>query len=621
MAVSRFLSAARFIGSRRVSSVALLTTGLVLLGLLQVSPQAQRQLADDYALSYGLLVGSYGFLLAGLALVVVFEPRVRSRLADGRWASGLVLAALLVSVAVVTRAQVDQPTRLVRPTLYPIFAAHSVFLCSIVLLLIPRQAAMMARFARAAWVVLAGLALVLIAAHVLGIGHFVRFDDLFDEVYKVSSATNFAFNGLLSPSFSASPFGSPDPSAARYYAVMGLWLRAVGDTSLWTLRTFPLLVGFAAALVTAVALWRIPDATRVQKLAGVVTLLALSSFVRTSHNLRNDIGLALCTALVLLFLLEAFRSQRGAYRYPLLAGLSLWVGMENIPTVTLIFGSVVGVMVILAAVDRRARRIEWLNIVAYAAGAAVACLAYAAVHYGPDVPGSLATMREYTRVYVENNSAPGGSWNRIPGFLRFSLAFSPAELFVVGASLGLLALQRRKTDRLIAAIPPLTTALMVWAIGGTMAYLVILTPLIAYAVARVLDRPAVLLVGAFVLLPALAAAPIHDLLLARQQGLNARQLEAWDSLTPRIPEGATVIGPNEFWLTLHQTTRFIGWDGLFLNRRRYQVEVREAIARLEPDVLICEHDATRFCDEYAPRQTPQPFDTGDDQFLLYFVDP
>lgn len=607
---------------RVLSTVGLVSTVLILLALLGQSDSQREWLRNDYGIDQGALEAVYAVLLAGATLAFAFEPRLRAELRDGRSTGALALGALLVSVFVVAQLPVDQPTRLTRLTVYPVVAAHVVLLCVLALLLTAPswRAAATRRTTRYGLALLLVLLVVLVGVHILGVGHFVRFDDLFDEVYKVSSATNFATNGLLSPSFSASPYGNPDPSAARYYVVMGLWLRAVGESGLIALRTFPLLVGFVTAAVTAVALWRMPQANGLQKLAGLVVVLGASSFLRMSHNLRNDIGLALCGALVLLFWAESFRNPRRARLFLLLTGLSLWVGMENIPTVTLVFGLVVGLLVIVAAYDTATRRLDWRAVLAYAGGAAVACAAYAAVHYGPDIAGNLATMREYVRVYtVEYNSAPAGSWERLPGFAQTSLALSPAELLLCAGALVLVCVRRRKPDVLVGLAIPLTVVVMVAFIGGSYGYLVMLTPFAAYVVARVVDRQAAALVGVFVLLPAFVAASVADIAIVRDERRNLDQLAEWDLLTWQIPEGTTVIGPTEFWLTLHQKVNYIGWDGLALNRRRYQIGTQEALTRQQPDVLICPVDDLDVCEDYAPDVEPRPFDLGEHNYRLYFV--
>jgi hypothetical protein len=594
-----------FLRSRSISLIAVLSTILTLIVLTYRAPVDAEWLIRYYGIDAITLQQFYAGLIAVLLLVVVLEPAVRRELSDGKGTALLIAAAGLIAVLLVRLNFPDQTTRLrVYPFSLWLVIVHLMGLCALLVLLVTEQPldSPTRRVRFYAGLVAAVFGVGLVGLHILSVGRFVQID-LPDEPWFASAATHFVETGRLSPTFLASAYGDPDPVMPGYYALIGFWLRAAGD-SLLNLRLIPLALGLASAVIVTAALHRETPLSTAQKIIGVVTMLGLSAFVRASHNLRPDIQLAVYTALVLFGLL-AFLRQKSRWS-ALLMGAALYVGLEAVPTAALGFGAILGA----ALMSQCLRRRDWQYVLIYGAGCSAAGALYAAGHFLPNVQANLDQYRAFTLSYQQSNAlgfANPFAW--LGGYItRFSLILSPVEIVVLGGAFALLIWRGSRQDRLIGLMVGAAFVLLPTFIRTSFGYMAMFAPFAAYAAARACRWQLVMVIGAFVLLPSLSAAPLQDMALDTSLNLNERLLAEVDLLTWRIPAGMTVVGDDVFWFTLHQNRRFIGWEGVWRYASIHQITPDEAVRELNVDVLICFAEEPDRCALASPEMYEPPID-------------
>lgn len=540
-----------------------------------------------YAISLPIIQQIYLFILGLGVLLLAFEPQVRRHLYNHP--RPYLMVAGGVSVWIVSHIGMTQIARTFEfPLSLWVMIVHGVGLCALV-----AAAARQNSLQRTALVLLIGISLVLFILHTLSINEFMRLD-IPDEPLVASMAVNYALNDQLSPSFIASPYGTPDPSLGRYFMLMGLWLKLVNSTSVAAMRAFPLLVGLASLLIFVVMLRRIPDLTTVQRAAGVAIFLALSAFVRASHNLRMDAGLVVYGAVALagLLMFDRYRQKR----WLVLAGFGFWIGLESVPTVALLLATSIGLVLLIR---HRRQPAVWLI---YAVTCALSLVLFFVGQFLPDLADGYARYQLFTRFYTEN-AALAPPTNGLIGvleragqvlftyLLRFNLALSPLEIvFIVGAIVALWL-----TERWLFVIVALTSLLSLTVISSTYQYWVLLVPFIAYGVARLWRFKWIMFAGSFVGIPALAAAPIYDLLVAIQTQPNTIQIVDAEKVTPLIPENVTVVGEGLFWFTLHRNHNYIHWSGINRIQLAGGGRWNDILANLDPEIAIC-WVKNNFCD-------------------------
>lgn len=549
---------------------------------------------------------TYAVLVLVIALAIPFEPRLRRALSQPRIWPGVLALAALVSFAVVRLLEGDQEHRLfITPFSLWIIIAHAVAACAVlVLAALPRQSPADGRRLRiAALVLTAALGLVLALLHGAGLAEFMPLD-LPDEPFNGSIATNFALNNDLSCQYIGSAYGSPDVVFPRYYLVMGLWLRLLGSTDLWALRSFPLLVGAVGLLLLVWGLRRLRlviPLTAGQILVGAAAFIALTTVVRASHNLRMDIMLALQAALVLPGFLIFFQQERKQMRWLLLMGAALFLGFQGIPTAALPLNLAVGVALLVWGL-RTPHRLHNLRFVAaYAFICAAAIGLYYLLQFLPDPAASWARYREFVSQYasVTGVGTLRFSLDRLVGYAaRFNLILSPVELIAALLAFGLLWRFGRPAERALILTLGLCLLLVVGLFFLTYSYLALFAPFTAYAIARAFDsRRAVALFG-FVLLPALLSAPIHDLTTAIQTQRNTSRIAPTEALIPYFPEGSVIIGDDLYWFALHRGRTYIALNGLANYSGILRKDTLTALRDLQVDALFCESTSPR-CDELA----------------------
>jgi len=609
--------------SRRIGLAAVLVSLAVLLALTLQTEAGRQILERDYGIALADAQLLYAALTLGSALLCCYEPAIRAELSDGRATALVVAAAGGVSFMAARLALPDQAYRLFRyPPALAWISTGLILLAALAVLLVTLnpQAAPGRRLSRYATLSLAGGGAALAILHAAAVGHFMRLD-LPDEPILGSIAANYALNGDFSTAYDGSIYGSPDPSAARYYWLMGLWLRALGHTDLFALRAFPLLVGAAALALVALALWRAPDLSPLGRLAGIVAFLSLTPVVRASHNLRADIGLAVYGALVLLSIVLSQREDGRPARWPLLAGLALLAGLESVPTYSLAFAAALGLLLAATTIRRPLRRTVWRPLALYIAGCALACAAWVALHFLPDPAARWEGLRAFAASYAAENAGrlAGNPLEALTGyFFSFSVRLSPGEWLLLAPAVGGLFWRGAALDRRVGAIIVAGLVTLVFPWGGSYGYLALLAPFFAYAVGRLCRTERAVMVGVFVLLAAQVSTPLHDLSAERAARYNALTLAEADLLTWQIPESVTVLGEDRFWFTLHPGRRFIGWHGLSAAMRVYGIPADEAIERLGVDIVICrEDDPRRLAIENAPFAPPTDFTITDGNYLVY----
>ena len=97
---------------------------------------------------------------------------------------------------------------------------------------------------------------------------------------------------------------------------------------------------------------------------------------------------------------------------------------------------------------------------------------------------------------------------------------------------------------------------------------------------------------AFVLLPALLVAPIHDLATAVQNDPNQPLLDGADLMTGQFPAGTRIVGDELFWFTLHSEHTFIGWWGFDRYNDINNLSLWDGLLKLSIDVVICNESDT-----------------------------
>lgn len=592
------------LSNRRTSGAALLLTlGLLLYTATLQEPQLEW-LRNDYGITPALYWAIYGGAALLWALVFVWEPVVRRELRESGAAPLVIFVALALGFGSMWILSIDQPQRFARavPSLSALLAYGVSCGAAAVLLALARPLdAPAVRVRRYAWALLVGLALCLLTLHLLGVGKFPRMNDFYDEIYAASSMANYVYNNDFSPALAGSPFGSPDPFSPRWLLYNGIWAKWLGSTDMTTLKTFPMAAGLLLWAVMALALWRTPNSTPLARAAALVLLLSLSVFARTTHNLRMDVGLGLYGALVLWCFLEYARSERHAALWLFAAGIVFYLGLETIPTAALAYGVALGVMLIGLSVRREWRQTRWTHILAYAGGAALASVAYIGVHFFPDFPARWAGFLKAQELYLALGSVSRSNPLTLIGFTtRFSFVMSPVEWLMIYGVLGGLAWIGTRFERALLLAVGGGLALTYGFVGGSYGYHMLFVPVVIYAAARVVARWQVSTVLAvFVFIPAIASPMIHDMQGEIRLDINNRLLAELDLLSWQVPDGATVVGDDVFWMTLHPRTRYIGHTTLLHYSIGYEVPFEQILAHIGADMVICRTDIDmqkRLCD-------------------------
>lgn len=606
--------------SRWRGMAASLFTGWVLLRLY-TGPSLQYDI-DALQQHYGIAVADLRLLAAGLfilsVLALIFEPNIRAELRDGK-ATALVIAAAAVAVFFSMRIALPLPE--FRTMLYPerlwwvqLEILHLSAIAVSFVALNPAQAPGR-RLSWAAFLLLVLFGLALIGLHIASIQDFPRLD-LIDEPWLGSIVANWAENRSFRSHFS----GDLYDEVRLYHFFAGEWARLIGNTTLLTLRGFSLLVGGIALLVFAYTLRQVPETSRLQTLLGSVTLVSLIAFARTSHSMRADIGLALYSGLVLLGIVRYFSGAMRGRRWLFMAGVALIIGLITIPTYAGLFAFAVGVLLILWTFRRPVRSMPWLDILAYAAGCVLAALLFAAGFALLSFPDPIADFRLFLQTYPYSAQRLFTvSLDGLAFLLRRYLSLSPVEWILAGATSGYLLWRGTSLDRKVITLLLVGAFLSVFPWYLLEGYLALLTPFMAYAVARAARREIGTMLIAFVLLPALFSGMMHDMVGEMKARENQLMIAEADLLTWQIPENITVVGEDKFWFTLHEHRRFVSWRGVEIVSYINGTDLVGALLQLNTEVAICREGEAR-CNAVAESgyfASPTDFTITDGNYLVF----
>ncbi len=543
---------------------------------------------------------AYGVLIVVLILALPVAMRIQAVLRRGRFI--VFIAAVAASFLSISLLEPNQEHRLfVSPFSIWVMIVHIVSVSAVFVWFTTQPTDTADRSLSNHRQMLLGCALVMIIG-VLGVLYYAsRADfiplDLPDEPFNASIATNYAENNDLSSTYIGSAYGSPDVVFPRYYWVMGVWLKVVGSTSLAAQRSFPVLVSFLALATLMLAMWRMRHQYGLRPLNVViaaVALLSMSTFLRTSHDLRMDILLAVYSSLMLWGMLGFWGSngQTGKGRYLILMGVALFLGMESIPLAAVPISLATGMMLMLWWVCQPQKRDHLHYVIIYASVCIVGILAYYLFQFVPNIAEGYGRYRAFVQSY---SSVTGvGSLqlpiaNLINYIGRFNLVLSPVEL--LAAVVAMVALWRLNVsaERWMLATVGLGFVLLAVVFRLSYSYMVVFAPFVAYAIGRVsypwrrATSPLIV-----VCLAALVAVPIFDLKWSIEAQPNQTRLESLSGLTPQFPPGTTIVGEDVFWFTLQDQRTYIGINGLANYVAIKQVDNLTALKTLKVDALLCD---------------------------------
>ncbi len=586
---ARWLAFAR---ERKFSLIALSVTLSVLVGLTF----GPNRVLEEQAMAqhYKLSLAQGQVLYVALSLVsfcaFLFGPRFRIYLSNPILVGIILLLALISSFAIVRLTAPDVGFHL---GLYPSriwwIIAGIVILNGLIILAVGFASRLSSKWIyRSTFLLVVVAGCVLVAIHLVSIGRYKNIED-FDEPWMANIATNYAQYGTMD-----SNFGGPqgDLFSPRYYMLMGLWLRFVGQSDLVALRAFPTLVGLLTVFLVAVFLFLVPSLNHLQRVIGLIVMLGSMPFLWSSHNLRPEIGLATYSAIVLITAYYFFNNRNASRWWLFLMGLSLYVGLETIPTYTIAFAFAISLIVIVHAFRWSLKHLAWREVGAYLIGCIAGSGLYAVIHFWPI--SRLDNLSLYLEIYSFTNTGRFLTPKWLLNGLSLMNAISPIEIILVVGLLIFFIWRVRGTDRWIAAIflAAIITAFFPW--SATVGYLAMLAPFAAYAAAQLSRTRTAAVVMCFVLLPAFISMPIFDVMDYVTKDQNLSFVNNAALLSDKIPEGSTIVGHDQLWYMLHTNRTFIGWPGVRIAAAINKSDFIQAVKWYKPDFVICQLDSPEY---------------------------
>lgn len=607
------------------SLLALLITTCVLLAL-STGPNLEQDsqiLEQHYQIALTDLQMLYGTLFGLSLLAVWFEPQLHREVSDGK---ATALVACVVTIVSFMSVRLAVPLPEFRTFIYPgrlwWVIVGLIALCALAISRVslnPFQP-VSPRTKRYGLALLVGFGILLIVMHILSLSDYPRLDTL-DEPWSASIAANWAENHAFRSHFNGDLFDE----IRYYYIFMGTWARLWHSTALQSLRSFSLFIGLFTTCLFAFTLTRLPHTPPLQIVAGTATLIGLVSFTRTSHSLRQDVGLALYSTLILLALINISESrQRAGWLYA--AGLALIIGLMTIPTYAVLFAFSIGLLLVVYFIygqwvnSALENHVTWQAVAGYAAGCATAGLLMLAIYIISNQPDPLDTFHTTAQAYQAENSR----WLHVSaeslGYLfRRYARLSPVEGLLVLIATGVALWRGTSLDRCVVVLLVLAaiTAVFPWFLLE--GYLALLTPFMAYLIARLLrlELPAMIIL--FALLPAVFSSTLSDMHGEMLVADNMRMIAEADLLTWQIPEDITVVGENKFWFTLHEHRRFVSWVGVKHYADLYSTDPQSALRRLDTEVAFC-LEGSEPCTLLAASPdyaTPTDFTISDGNYLVF----
>lgn len=577
------------------------------IALLFTPSQSRTGLWADHHAALTMLQIGYA-MMSGAALIVWrIDRRLRARLRAELCAGQPLVVFLAGAVSITGMALLfpDPHARLLHPP-FPLIVVgiHTTLIALLIADTVYTPFSSRAR--RYAWIVASLCSVALIVAHLTSTGAYMALDTP-DEAELGSLAVSTARTGSLDRTYIGSAFGTPDPAAARYYALMGVWLRWSAPNGaipqFERMRAFALMIGVGMVALTAWALWRMEGRRAYGVMVGIGVLLAFSAFTRGAHSIRQDIGFGAAAALALYGLIAWH--ERGQMRGLAWIAAGFYIGMETIPTAALVSFAVVGVGVIARPYPThiRIRAAIWLGVLF-----CVGVVAYLGVRLVGDET-AWARLQAYAAYYGSLGNFTGELGTTAVYYLRFNLALAPLEgIVVIGAFIAAwrLSMGRAQGGRWIIGSGVGSMAAIILTIGGAYGYLVWIAPFAAFAAARAISQPRIAWIAAFIVLPSLVIVPLRDMNAAIIADSGRRELAEADLLTWRIPPGVTAIGEDVFWFTLADQRDFVGWSGIRAYAAARALSFDDAVRALDPAFMICLDPCAMLSAELRTRFAP-PF--------------
>ncbi len=579
-----------FLAERKIPLIALLVTVGILLGLIfgPNSKVEEQAMAQHYKLTLAQGQLLYAILTLVCFCVFLFAPRLRLLLTHPIAVGIILLLTLVSSFAVVRLTAPDVGYHL---GLYPSriwwIIAGIIFLNGLLVIALGIASGLASKWIyRIALLLVVAAGAIMIVLYVVSIGRYKNIED-FDEPWMATIATNYAQYGTME-----STYGGPqgDLFSPRYYLLMGLWLRTVGQSDLVALRAFPTLVALLTTILVGVFLFRLPSLNNLQRTIGLMVILGSMPFLWSAHNLRPEIGLAAYSALVLITAYRFFNTSNASRWWLVVMGISLYIGLETIPTYAFAFAFVIGLIIIIHAFRWPLKRLLWREVGAYLIGCIAGAGIYALIHFWP--LSRLDGLPLYLKIYSYTSTGRFLQPTWLLNGMALMNAISPIEIVLVAGLLMWIAWRSRGTDRWIAAIfwGAVITAFFPW--SATVGYLALLAPFMAYFAARLSSTRTAAAVTTFVLLPALISMPIYDVMDNVTRDQNLRFTNAAAFLNDKIPEGSKIVGHDQLWYVLHNNRTYIGWPGVRIAAEINSSDFIQAVRWYKPDFVICQVDSS-----------------------------
>ena len=418
--------------------------------------------------------------------------------------------------------------------------------------------------------------------------------DLPDEPWVASMAISFLKEQQLDQTLIALKY---NPLFWHYYKWMALWLKYVG-ASFANMRLFSVIIAFASTLTLGTALfihWRKSSLIAIPiGIVGMIFVLIHPTFLRMSHNLRPDIVMALHSSLLVLSLLVFEHTHKKIYL--IVAGISLYVGLESIIYPSILVSCLFGVGLIWDWATRPDRA-KFQIILYYLSGNLIALGLYILLHYFPNVRENLMITPQFTNRYTSRFSLTPLPilFYHIP----FYNAISPLYASMMFIGLIIAGYVEKGLVRRVAIITIVTIAILFTTSITAVGYTAIIAPLVAFSIAGLVRYRSILFIVTIIIIPISATILIRDLNWTIQRKINQRTFDELRLIDWRIPQGSKVLVDDPTFFLVYSHKADILWRES-LNLSSYAINhpnatEAEVFHALGINHIICE-DGTKLCD-------------------------
>jgi len=418
--------------------------------------------------------------------------------------------------------------------------------------------------------------------------------DLPDEPWSVSMAVSFLNKGRLDQTLIAQDY---HPLSSHYYKWMALWLKYAGS-SFENMRLFSVMISILSTLVLGSALsiqWRKSSFVAIPVVVvGMIFVLIHPTFLRMSHNLRNDIGMALHSSLLILsFVVYQYTHKKF---YLMLGGISLYVGLESIIYPSILVAFLFGMGFIwdwIAQPDRT----KFEMILYYLLGCITSLTLYLTFHYFPNVADNIAITPQVSNNYTSRFSFTLSSI--MSYYMPVYNAITPLYTSVMAIGLIIAVYVEKGLVRRVAIITIVTIAILFTTSITAVGYTAIIAPLVAFSIAGLVRYRSILFIVTIIIIPISATILIRDLNWTIQHKINQRTFDELRLIDWRIPQGSKVLVDDPTFFLVYSHKADILWRES-LNLSSYAINhpnatEAEVFHALGINHIICE-DGTKLCD-------------------------